>query len=80
MKMIEITESKLKDMSNHVEDILELGGKLMLCLEKLSYEMYGEKSAKHHEDEYMHERRMNMRYRDYDDDMMQERRYPSRYR
>lgn len=79
MKVIEITENKLKDMSSHVEDILELGGKLMLCLEKLSYEMYGEKSPKHHDDEYMHERRMNMRYRD-EDDMWNERRYGNRYR
>lgn len=43
MKMIEISDKKVKKMSEHVEEILELGGKLMLCLEKLNEEMYGER-------------------------------------
>lgn len=60
MKMIEITEEKVNKMSEHVEDILDTTGKLMLCIEKLRHEMYGERG--HRDDEYE-------RYRDMDRDM-----------
>lgn len=67
MKMIEITESKVRKMSEHVEDILEAGGKLMLCLEKLSNEMYGERRRERDddddEDEMLHKMFGNRRMR-----------------
>lgn len=68
MKIIEITENKVEKMSELVEEMLLTGGKLMLCLEHLSGEMYGE--------------RRRMGRRDYDDteEMLHERRYSSRYR
>lgn len=83
MKIIEITDSKIAKMSALTEEMLTAGGKLMLCLEKLVNESYGERMSKRHDyddDEYMHERRGNMRYHDYDDDMMHEKRYTNRYR
>lgn len=82
MKITEITETHVSKMSELTEEILSAGGKLMLCLDKLSHEMYGERMSRKDpkEEEMMHERRMNMRYRDYDDDMWNERRYGNRYR
>lgn len=83
MKIIEITDSKVAKMSALTEEMLTAGGKLMLCLEKLSNESYGERMSRrgsdYDDDEYMHERRGNMRYRDYDDDM-HDKRYGNRYR
>ena len=43
-KVIEITNSKVKKMSDLVEDMLLAGGELMHCLTKLEDEMYGERS------------------------------------
>lgn len=83
MKIIEITDSKVAKMSALTEEMLTAGGKLMLCLEKLANESYGERMSRRdhdYDDEYMHERRMGMRYHDYDDDVIHDRRYGNRYR
>lgn len=70
MKMIKITTKKLEDMSDLVEDMLRMGGKLMSCLDKMSEEMYEERD----DDEEYNERRMSKRDReDYN-----ERRYRGR--
>lgn len=82
-KIIEITNSKVKKMSDLVEDMLLAGGELMHCLSKMEDEMYGERSREG--DRY----RMNMRHHDerddergLDDDMMygERRRYIRRMR
>lgn len=82
MKVVEITENKINDMSDLVEEMLTAGGKLMLCIEKLSNEMYGERSGsvryRMNEDLYG-ERRTGMRHHD-DEDMWSEKRYSNRYR
>lgn len=49
MKIVEITESKLHKMSDMLEEMLMLGGKMMSCLSTLessneSYEGYNYKS------------------------------------
>lgn len=82
MKITEITESHVSKMADLTEEILSASGKLMLCIDKLSHEMYGERMSRRDgmNDEMMHERRMNMRYRDYDDDVWNEKRYVNRYR
>jgi len=82
MKMIEITDSKVHDMSELVEEILLTGGKLMSCLEKLSNETYGERKSnvsRYRMDDNYDERRSGMRYPDYED-MWSEKRYSNRYR
>lgn len=80
MKMIEITEGKLDNMSGLVEDMLTTGGKLMLCLEKLSNEIHSERrnDTRYRMDESMYGDRRGMRY--HDEDMWDERRYGNRYR
>ena len=67
MRITEITDKKIEKMSSLVEDMLEAGGKLMLCLEKLSNEdMFGERSRERNRySEMMGDRRyMGMRSRD----------------
>jgi hypothetical protein len=80
MKVIEITEGKLDNMSGLVEDMLTAGGKLMLCLEKLSNEIHNEKrnDTRYRMDESMYDNRRGMRYQD--EDMWDERRYGNRYK
>lgn len=82
MKVTEITETHVSKMSDLTEEILRAGGKLMMCIDKLTGELYGERMSRRDpkDEEMMGERRMNMRYRDYEDDMWNERRYGNRYR
>lgn len=89
MRITEITDKKIEKMSSLVEDMLEAGGKLMLCLEKLSNEdMFGERSSYGERSRYrggdmMGDRRyMGMRSRDMEDDdeMWGERRSTRRMR
>lgn len=75
MKIVEVKCDKIAKMSEMVEDMLMIGGKLMHCVEELSESsMYGERGMKmkesrygkmdNHEDEEdypMYERR-NRRY------------------
>ena len=88
MKIIEITDKKIEKMSSLVEDMLEAGGKLMLCLEKLANDdMFGERSSERNryrrEGEMTGDRRyMGMRGHDdwEDDEMWGERRSTRRMR
>lgn len=70
MKIIEVKCDKISKMSEMVEDMLLIGGKLMQCLEGLEeYSMYGERNmrmkdsrygkmeGRHEEDDSMYERR-----------------------
>lgn len=85
-KIIEITSSKIDDMSELVEDMLMAGGKLMGCLEKLSDDMYGEREeygnrySRRDNEDMMGERRYGRYSRREYDDMMGERRYGRRGR
>lgn len=44
MKIIEISDKKLDKMTECVEDMLLIGGKLMQCLNELDGEHYGERN------------------------------------
>lgn len=64
MKIIEISENKLCKMSECVEDMLLMGGKLMQCLEEIGGESYGERNTYGMRSGYG-----SMGYREDDDDM-----------
>lgn len=72
MRIIEITDSKVSEMAEHVENMIRCGKKLYECLEELSDGGFGERGG-------MGRGGMNMRDDDYDefDDMGE--RYYGRY-
>lgn len=45
MKIIEVSESKIGKMSDCVEEMLKIGGRLMSCLEELEGGGYGERDT-----------------------------------
>lgn len=68
MRMVQITESKIQDISTMVEDMLHIGGKLMSCIEEMKekeHEMYGERSGRNGNTMSM---RDDSRYREYNED------------
>lgn len=44
MKIVEITEDKITKMSECVEEMLRIGGKLMSCIDELDTGSYGERN------------------------------------
>lgn len=67
MKIIEITESKLHKMSDMLEEMLMLGGKMMTCLSSLSTHSEEEDSYNRNKyyDEYKDSRaKKHMNYED----------------
>lgn len=43
MKIVEITESKMDELSEMLEDILYTGGRMMSCIEQMREGAYGER-------------------------------------